>query len=377
MQISDNGFDTPPPASALLREQIRKDGPISFRDWMAVALYHPTVGYYCRSDRVRWGRAGDYRTSPERSPLFAATFARYFAGLFEPSGSPECLTIAEFGAGDGSFAEGVLEALERRFPAVFAATRYVVDDISPDSLAAARGKLVRFGARVEFGGFEQREPIEAGIVFSNELLDAFPVHRVTMHKNELKELYVGLDEAGEFAWITGELSTNRLRDYFELVGGKLIEHQIAEVNLAIDDWLRRVSAKLHSGFLVTADYGADTAELYGPPERRKGTLRAFHRHQLAPNVLARPGEQDITTNVDWSFVRAVGNELGFETVGFERQDRFLLKAGLPEELERLESDAEDEVRKLQLRTDAREMILPNGMAASFQVLTQRKLAQPG
>lgn len=100
-----------------LRERIRRDGAISFRDWMASALYDSEEGYY-RRDRERWGRAGDYRTSPERSPLFAATFARYFAELHQELGAPSVWTVIEIGAGSGEFAAGgfgnIEPALSRR-----------------------------------------------------------------------------------------------------------------------------------------------------------------------------------------------------------------------------------------------------------------------
>ena len=76
-----------------LRKRIKRAGPITFRDWMNSALYDPEDGYYCRADLQRWGRAGDYRTSPERSPLFAATFARYFASLYEALNAPSRWTI--------------------------------------------------------------------------------------------------------------------------------------------------------------------------------------------------------------------------------------------------------------------------------------------
>jgi SAM-dependent MidA family methyltransferase len=101
-------------------------------------------------------------------------------------------------------------------------------------------------------------------------------------------------------------------------------------------------------------------------------LRAFRRHQLVDDVLADPGEQDLTTTIDWSFVSRIGERVGLEVVEFERQDRFLLNNGLLEELEALVDAANSEAEKQQLRAQSREMILPNGMAASFQVLLQRK-----
>jgi SAM-dependent MidA family methyltransferase len=123
--------------------------------------------------------------------------------------------------------------------------------------------------------------------------------------------------------------------------------------------------------VITVDYGAEASALYQTPERVGGTLRAYRQHQFADSVLAHPGEQDITATIDWTFVRKLGEKLGFETILFQRQDQFLTNSGLLEELEQLVAETEDEALKLQLRTSAREMILPTGMAASFQVLVQR------
>jgi len=215
-----------------LRQRIKQEGPITFRDWMEAALYDPQDGYYCRPTE-RWGRAGDYRTSPERSPLFGATFARYFWTLFEALDRPARWTIAEAGAGEGQFAEVVLNALQQRFPEVFAATNYLVDEVSPASIAAAKVRLSRFGDRVAFGRLQQLQMSHAGVIFSNELLDAFPVHRVTLSDGELQELYVALNQADEFVWVTGPLSTPQLAAYFNVVGVQpMNEGQIAEVNLA-------------------------------------------------------------------------------------------------------------------------------------------------
>src|SRR5215210_7185650 len=116
-----------------LRALVRREGAISFRDWMNIALYDEREGYYFRRDLERWGRAGDYRTAPERSPLFSATFASYFAQLYEELDTPPAWTIFEAGAGAGHFAHGVLQTLRRDHPHIFSATRYVIDEPSADS----------------------------------------------------------------------------------------------------------------------------------------------------------------------------------------------------------------------------------------------------
>ena len=353
-----------------LRERIKRAGPITFRDWMDAALYDEQGGYYRRPDRQRWGREGDYRTSPERSALFAATFARYFAKLYQQLNNPPAWTIAEAGAGDGRFARGVLEALRTYKPAAFAATRYVIDE--PRSDSKLRERLDPFTDRVHFESLHDTERINPGIIFSNELLDAFPVHRVTVTNGELRELYVDATPDGNFAWITGSLSNPLIADYFAASGVKLQEGQFAEVNLAINEWLRLAADRLEKGYLVTVDYGAEANELYDPIQRPDGTLRGFDRHQLVADVLARPGECDITTTVDWTEVKRSGQKLGLETMAFDRQDRFLLAAGLLDELELQAQNVSSDAERLSLSTAAREMGLPTGMAASFQVLVQRK-----
>ncbi len=357
-----------------LAERIRREGPITFHDWMKTALYDPTMGYYNRTDLKRWGREGDYRTSPERSDLFAATFARYFRSLFVALQQPVKWTIVEVGGGDGQFAAGVLRTLQEQFSQVFSATHYVFDEASDDARRRARQRLTEFGDRVLFGSIKSLPPLNPGIVFTNELLDAFPVHRLKMVNDQLLELYVSLDAAGEFEWSLGPLSSSRLDEFCEEHGLKSVNGQIIEVNLGIETWLSAVAQKLQSGYLITVDYGAEAPELYGFRERHLGTLRAYSRHAFVDDILERPGEHDITTSVDWTQVVRAGKRLGLEVVGFEQQDKFLQREGLLEELQRRLTSATSDAERSVLTTSAREMILPGGMASSFQVLIQKRVA---
>jgi SAM-dependent MidA family methyltransferase len=353
-----------------LTELIRREGAITFHDWMKAALYDPEHGYYQRTDRERWGREGDYRTSPERSQLFASTFARYFARLYEDLERPSSWMIVECGAGDGSFGRGLLQTLAEQFPAIFAVTKYVVCEVSQDALRRVRERLVEFGERVQFS--TDLVTVDTGIYFSNELLDAFPVHRLVRNEQGLSELYVGVEPTGAFVWTTGPLSTPRLAEFCDAYSVELAQGQIIEINLGIDDWLARVATNLANGFVITVDYGAEPLELYDSARRPNGTLRAFSRHSFIDDVLAQPGEYDITSSVNWTQVRTVGEKLGFKVVDFISQEKFLLRAGLLEELEQQLSRAATEAEKASLTTGAREMILPGGMASSFQVLVERK-----
>jgi SAM-dependent MidA family methyltransferase len=338
---------------------------------MEAALYDERGGYYNRADLKRWGREGDYRTSPERSPLFAATFARLFNSLYEELGSPVRFTIWEAGAGAGYFARGVLETLARSYPQTFSATRYVFDEMSAASRAKAQDLLAPFDARVEYGSPSVRLQ-EPCIIFANELLDAFPVHRVTINEGRLRELFVDVNDAGEFVWMQGETSTPLLSEYLERVNVELAEGQTAEINLQAVDWLKRAAARLSRGYLILVDYGAEARDLYNMSLRPQGSLRAFGRHQLIEDVLVEPGRHDITTTIDWTTVKGVCVEAGLEVVSFERQDKFLLGAGLLEELAGMTAEATSEASAQSLSASARELILPGGMSESFQVLLARK-----
>jgi SAM-dependent MidA family methyltransferase len=351
-----------------LAERIRRAGPMPFDQWMKIALYDE-IGYYSRPDLRRWGRKGDYRTSPETSELFAATFARYFAQLFDELGQPSQWTIVECGAGDGSFAQVVLATLKEALPKTFKATRYCIDEISLESVERIKQRVAPFGPRVEFLSLESLQPLSSGIIFSNELLDAFPVHRLTKRDGELWELYVTLASDGRFAWTPGPLSTDRLSEFCRSNQIEITEGQIIEISLEIEQWLATAASKLQQGYLITVDYGEEAGTLYGP-QRMDGTLRAYSRHSFA-EVLERPGEHDITSTVNWTQVQKVGASLGLDTVRLERLDKFLLDTGLLEELERRMSAETSDARRLDLSTRAREMILPGGMASSFQVLVQK------
>jgi SAM-dependent MidA family methyltransferase len=358
--------------AASLRQRIKREGSISFHAWMQAALYDPQDGYYCRSGLIRQGRSGDYRTAPETSPLFAATFAQYFLKSYFDLGAPRHWAIIEAGAGSGHFAHGVLSTLQLNAPEVFAATRYLIDEVGPDARARARDNLAQFGDRVEFCRLQEfAAPFECAIIFSNELVDAFPVHRVIGRNGSLKELCVGLNEVDDFIWVEGGLSSE-ISQACTRLGLRLAEGQIYELNLATESFVSRAASLLVSGLLVTVDYGASRDELLKAPHRYKGTLRAFRRHQLVDDALADPGTQDLTTTVDWTEMQECGALHGFKNIQWERLDRFLLDEGLLLALSSMSERMTQPADRINLHTGAREMIRPDGLAASFQVLIQRK-----
>jgi SAM-dependent MidA family methyltransferase len=133
-----------------------------------------------------------------------------------------------------------------------------------------------------------------------------------------------------------------------------------------------VAGLFDRGFVITVDYGAERSELLESPDRFAGTLRAFRRHQMVPNVLAAPGEQDLTTTVDWTQLKEAGRRAGLRATRFERLDQFLVAEGLTDVLSEMLRQAVDQVEAVRLTTGAREMIMPHGLTASFQILVQEK-----
>ena len=213
------------------------------------------------------------------------------------------------------------------------------------------------------------KPGNSMIVFSNELLDAFPVHRVTKVDGKVKEFYITLSNESKFDWMVDDVSDGSIAQY---CNNSLAEGQIAEVSPAVVRWFEQLGQKVESGYVVTVDYGAEAEELYNITQRKQGTLRAFRRHQFVDDVLESPGECDITSSVDWTFVKTVGQRYGFEVEEFDRLDKFLMKAGILEQLEERLANSIIDADRAQLTTAAREMILPGGMASTFQVLVQKR-----
>ena len=353
-----------------LRERIKREGPISFYDWMKAALYDEEEGYYCRRDIVRRGRLGDYRTLPERTPLFAATLARYFARLFAELGSPEQWTIIEVGAGFGEFAAQVLRTLKSHHERVFAATRYLIDEYTEDGRERAAANLAGLENSYQFCRVSEiAEPFN-GIIFSNELIDAFPVHRVKETQGSLRSLYVDLDEHGKFIWAEGDLD-QRIAEFCQRTNLHLDAGRITEINPDADAFIAHAAEMLTSGFVITIDYGDEREALLTSPYRHQGTLRAAYHHQVSGDVLQGPGRRDLTTTIDWTQIREAGDRSGLSVVRYDRLDHFLVSEGLLEEMEVMTRDV-DEAEKASLRAGARELIMPDGMATSFQVLVQRK-----
>ncbi len=321
--------------------------PVTFRDFMQMALYDPELGYYnTSSDKI--GSAGDYYTSSNVSAEFGVLLASYIEERHRMLGA-DLLEIVEIGAGTGRLALDILTALE-------GSARYVICETSP-ALRLRQQELLR-GQSVEWLSIEQlaASPI-TGVVLANEVVDALPVHRVKWEQQTLLECYVEATVDG-LKELYLPPSTEAIQEFLELFQIGLVEGQTIEICLDAKVWLEGVAAAIKRGYLITLDYGDLT---YG---RLGGTLRCFYRHTVNSEPLARVGLQDITADVDFSSLIHWGQLLGLQPVRYERQADFLISLGL---LERLMSTS-----SLRERMALKQFFIPGGVSDRFKVLVQFK-----
>jgi SAM-dependent MidA family methyltransferase len=168
--------------------------------------------------------------------------------------------------------------------------------------------------------------VEHGVIVSNELLDAFPVHRVVRRGEDLEEVYVEVD-GGRLVDRFGPVSDERITAYFAALGLLPGEGCYAEVNLEAIDWIRSAAASLGRGYVLTLDYGYEAADLYAP-WRRDGTLLCFYRQSVSSDPYQRVGKQDITASVDFTTLRREGEAAGMTTVAQTDQADFLVRLGI-------------------------------------------------
>jgi len=356
-----------------LIERIKREGPITFCAFMHAALYDPELGYY-NTERLKIGATGDYFTSSNVHPAFGAVLAQALIELLAELGVEYPMTLAEIGAGTGQLAFDILSAIRDENPVIFDNLTYIIVETSPRMIKLQQQRLESFGDRVRWCELDELEhsPI-LGIAFSNEFVDAMPVHRIRLEGDAIQEQYI--TESSE-AWEArlkldwGRPSTERLHNYVVRMDMTFSQGQVVEVNLAAIRWLARMSRAISQGFLVTIDYG-DTVQQLWSPDRPQGTLRSFYKHQLIDMPLGRIGEQDITASVNFTALIEYGRELGFQLHSFERQTAFLIRMGLIDRIS-TKYGSSNPLDDLSERLAVKNLFAPGGISDHFRVLVQRR-----
>ena len=317
----------------LIRDEIERDGPMTFARFMELALYDPESGYY-RSGSARPGRGGDFLTAPEAHPIFGRAFARHVDDVWRALGQPDDFTIREIGAGSGALAEGILIGLAADGSDLAASVRYRPVEVEPRRLDELRHRLstANLADRLEA---DDGAPI-VGIVLANEVLDALPTHRVIGRDGRPRELFVGWRDS-DFTDVEGDATTPALAGRLAAEGIELADGQRAEICLAVDDWVAAAAAGLARGQLLVIDYGHPAEELYDAVRRPAGTLAAYHAQQVHHDPYRAIGRQDLTAHVDVTAVERAADHAGLVHLATTTQGRFLAALGAGELLVELQS----------------------------------------
>ena len=323
--------------AAALRDEIAANGPITFARFMERALYEPGHGYYRRPEAGPGRAAGDFLTAPEAHPIFGAAIGRLLEQAWDALGCPATFTVTEPGAGTGALAAGLLGGLRDLGSPLYEAIRYRPVEVEPARLDALRERLAAAGladrladrlapGAVDAPDAQPDDATEIGAVVANEVLDALPVHRVVGRPDGLRELLVTIDDAGAFAWLEAEPTTQALAARLAAEGVTLPDGLVTEVCLAIDAWLADATRHLARGPVILVDYAAEPGDLHGP-SRPTGTLRAIARHAVGADPFRNIGRADLTATVDLAAVRAAATKAGLEPIGETTQAELLARAG--------------------------------------------------
>ena len=377
--------------------RIERDGPITFADFMEAALYDPDFGYYT-TPGPRIGPDGDYYTSPDIHPIFAELIGKQIAQAAEAmtgaGRATEDFTIVEMGAGKGLLARHLLNAYRRDNPNFLPRIRYVIVERSAAMIAEQQRRLrslLHEGVAITWCTDLTSIPENSltGVILSNELVDAFPVHRIVKRPLGLREIYVGWEKdpsprpspwpiasgramgapgegdiGGRFVEIEAPPFAPTLQEYFDRVGVSLENSQRAEVNLQALDWMRQVGRRLCRGLVLTIDYGHTAADLFAPA-RKMGTLLCYHRQIVSDTPYVRVGEQDLTAHVDFTSLALTGREAGLEVTGFTNQLHFLMGLGIETAFAGADSDSP-------AFAGMRHLLRPEGMGSTYKILIQHK-----
>lgn len=344
----------------IIIQKIKEEGPISFHDFMEMALYYPELGYYS-SSQEKIGKKGDFYTSSSLTHVFGAMIAKQVEEMWTLLGEGP-FTIVEYGAGTGLLCHDILDYLKNN-QKLFDQLSYCIIEKSAELRKSQQRHLPEkvswFNSVGEIGEIN-------GCILSNELLDNFAVHQVVM-EDTLKEVFVDYDK--DFVEILKPASTS-LIDYFKELGVELPKGYRTEINLEAIKWIEEIALPLKQGFVLTIDYGYPSYEFYRP-SRNRGTLLCYNKHQINENPYQDIGQQDITAHVNFSALCHWGFKNGLVCCGLTSQGQFLLSLGFRDHLIRTAEPGKNMFEAARKASVISHTLLMD-MGTKFKVLIQKK-----
>ena len=300
---------------SLIQARLAADGGwLPFDRFMALALYAPGLGYYAAS-HGQIGRmpaqGSDFVTAPEISSSFGKALA---SSVAEALAHTQTHAVLEFGAGNGTLAAQLLEALGD------AVQSYTIVEVSGALRERQAQTLSALGSRVQWVS-ELPDSINA-VVVGNEVLDAMPVKLLQRTAGVWHERGVVWDETNSgFAW------QDRPTDQQPPLAIEGTHDYLTEIHPQAQAFIRSVGERLQSGAMFLIDYGFPEAEYYHV-QRHMGTLMCHQAHRSDSDPLQSVGLKDITAHIDFTGVAIAAQEVGLEVLGYTSQAHFLLNSGL-------------------------------------------------
>ncbi len=307
----------------LIREAIRAEGSLGFEQFLSLALYHPSFGYYA-SGTARVGKRGDFCTNTSHGPAYGFILAGQAKELWLALGKPSPFHLVEQGANDGTLALDILSAIlqDTEF---FSAVKYLILEPFSALQAIQNTRLRPFAEKISWSPDDTFDPV-VGLHLSNELLDAIPFARIQWDGSQWKERKVVLDANDELGWELKPIKKpSFLWNSVAKIPGNLPHPYETEVRPGLRPWAHSVSRILSKGVVLLCDYGYRRSEYYSPL-RNEGTVWCYRNHQRDEDPLESPGRKDISAHVDFTSVHEYCVEAGFLPIGFTDQHRFLVGA---------------------------------------------------
>lgn len=338
----------------------QQGGKIPFAQFMELALYAPTLGYYSAGSK-KIGSEGDFTTAPEISALFSYSVAKQCEEIFDRL---EDGNILEFGAGSGKMAVDILSYLATRNALP---KHYFILETSAELKQRQRETFEKNAPHLlsHIQWLDSLPTYFNGVMLANEVIDAMPVHRFLINGNDIQEYYVGW-ENDVFIWLTDNPTSPQLLDEINKIKKECLPHAMhytSEFNLRGGAWLRSLSESLAKGAILLIDYGF-SRDSYYHPDRSEGTLMCHYRHRAHSNPLILVGLQDITAHVDFSFIAESAIKTGLTVAGYTTQAAFLLNCGILDLIE----ESPSLVKRLEISRQIQTLTMPHEMGELFKVM---------
>lgn len=299
---------------------------LRFDEFMRRALYDEAWGYYTQGPS-RVGKKGDFFTSVSVGDLFGRLLCRRFYLFWEAAGGPDEFPVIEMGANDGQLACDILDEAAKSDPRFLEALRYhIMEPLS--ALHVVQQEKTGGRVRVVASAEELNCRDCTGIVFGNELLDAFPVRMAVVRQGRWMEKYVRVSPEfpeGDCFWEECPLPEGECPP---VSADHLPEGYVTEWCDGWDSFWQSTSSLIKSGLFLFVDYGRNQADYYDR-SRSEGTLRTYYQHTRTDNPLLHVGNQDITADVDFTAVAESAKQVGVRAALFADQGQWLTTLARP------------------------------------------------